>query len=298
VYNSGLTFTFLVINNAFRKTHLISDTSPSLEEPESALVAYLQGLLVIQDLQMAAVVALIPLLVTSNMLEYNVLQNCLYLFQIIIGFIFLILITNLLAQKALQPAFKVMLTVKNKGECLLLGSLSICFIQLTASVFIGGSQELGSFLAGVAMTVLSSKISEQIKRLIEPIKDIFSAIFFASIGFHIFPTFLISEFITIFLVTLSIMMFKVLINISLVNRFTGCCSFVSWFSCISLAPISEFGFIICSKARRVGLISRETYLILISVTALSLIISPFMWHLSYILLQMKKPKSSIKCTFL
>ncbi|CAB3988952.1 transmembrane and coiled-coil domain-containing 3-like [Paramuricea clavata] len=47
-----------------------------------------------------------------------------------------------------------------------------------------------------------------------------------------------------------------------------------------LAQVSEFSFVVGSRARRLGLITREIYLIILSVTSLSLFIAPLLWKVA------------------
>ncbi len=136
-----------------------------------------------------------------------------------------------------------------RSESVLLGSVAVCFLLLLLADVVGASMELGCFLAGVAISsqgitvveqvcvcvcaqlaeqVLSGSLCVQVRQLVEPLRDFFTVFFFASIGnqsscspsplddgplppagFHVFPTFLLSEFSTIFLVTFCVVVLKV-----------------------------------------------------------------------------------------
>ncbi|XP_019864214.1 PREDICTED: transmembrane and coiled-coil domain-containing protein 3-like [Amphimedon queenslandica] len=292
-----------VIISSSKKRSLSVETisASSLEEPESSLVTSLQGLLVVQDIQMASLVALMPFFASSHsngsasFISY--LTSLMKLIQILVGFFLLLILTRFLSHKVLQPTFKLLSSIKNKDEAILLGSLTICFLLLAVSLLLGASLEFGCFLAGVSISTLGNNIVEQIRKLVEPIKDLFSALFFASVGFQIFPTFLISEFFTIFSITFCVFSFKFLVNLFLVGYMAGFFRQVTWLTSLTMAHVSEFAIVLCSRGRRLNIITRETYLVLLSVTALSLILSPVLWRLPYVASKIYRPQAlSLNCS--
>src|SRR5436309_9886626 len=80
----------------------------------------------------------------------------------------------------------------NSHELFLLVSISLCLLMSQFSLLLGLGVEIGCFVAGVFIHncryIVDSSIS-----VVEPVKDMFSCLFFASIGLHIYPSFLINE---------------------------------------------------------------------------------------------------------
>ena len=78
-----------------------------------------------------------------------------------------------------------------------------------------------------------------------------------SAGFHVFPTFLMSEFTTICSATISVVILKLFIGVCVLGFFTGHCKSSTWGVAFSLAQVSEFSFVLASRARQLRIISRE-----------------------------------------
>ncbi|XP_065644634.1 transmembrane and coiled-coil domain-containing protein 3 isoform X4 [Hydra vulgaris] len=135
-----------------------------------------------------------------------------------------------------------------------------------------------SFLLGIisAMAILL-----MVTNILEPLKIFFSVLFFASIGFHIFPTFLLSELILFVSITFFVMATKFFVCAGILHYILPKGNKSKWLVAAGLAQLSEFSFVLGSRAKRFGLIGREVYLIILSITTLSLFISPFMWRFVY-----------------
>ena len=67
---------------------------------------------------------------------------------------------------------------------------------------------------------------------------------------------------------------------------------IKWLISSGLAQISEFCFVLSSRARRLRIISREVYLLILSTTTLSLLLAPIMWRLSIWSFHNSKRRSS------
>ena len=124
-----------------------------------------------------------------------------------------------------------------------------------------------------------------------------------SAGFHVFPTFLMSEFTTICSATISVVILKLFIGVCVLGFFTGHCKSSTWGVAFSLAQVSEFSFVLASRARQLRIISREVcqsiillallmtittlfhlpiphqvYLVILSIAAMSLLLAPVLWR--------------------
>jgi len=116
--------------------------------------------------------------------------------------------------------------------------------------------------------------------LIEPVRDVFSCLFFAAIGLHgVHPSLLVREAGVLLLLTVVTVVFKFGVTcliMMLVFRYDWrTASIIS----IGLSQISEFVFVLGSRAKGSGIISREVYYLLLGTTSLSMILSPLLWYL-------------------
>lgn len=147
------------------------------------------------------------------------------------------------------------------------------------SNMLGLGVEIGCFVAGVLIHYRRS-ISESSISVVEPVRDIFSCLFFASIGLHLYPSFLINEAPLLFTLTTGAVGFKFIIStITLLI-----CDYSlnkSSTMAIGISQISEFTFVLGSKAKSFGIISREVYYLLLTVTSLSLMVTPILWNILF-----------------
>src|SRR4051794_11046528 len=155
----------------------------------------------------------------------------------------------------------------------------MCLFMSQVSFMLGLGVEIGCFVAGVLIHYRKS-IFESSVSVIEPVRDMFSCLFFACIGLHIYPSFLISEGPLLFTLTAGVVGFKFI---------TGTITLTLWdynlrrasMMAIGLSQISEFTFVLGSKAKSFGIISREVYYLLLTVTSLSLMVTPILWNILF-----------------
>lgn len=120
------------------------------------------------------------------------------------------------------------------------------------------SMELGCFLAGALVSSQGHKVTEEVVSYIEPIRDFLAIVFFASIGLHVFPTFVLYELTILMALTLLVVIMKfVLAALVLSLLLPKTSQYIKWIVAAGLAQVSEFSFVLGSRARRAGIISRE-----------------------------------------
>ncbi|RLW07552.1 hypothetical protein DV515_00003726 [Chloebia gouldiae] len=164
--------------------------------------------------------------------------------------------------------------LKEVSETVALVSDFYCITEL-----LDVSMELGCFLAGALISSQGHMVTEEIMCCIEPIRDFLAIIFFASIGLHVFPTFVIYELTVLLFLTLSVVIMKFVLAVLVLSLILPKTSqYIKWIVSAGLAQVSEFSFVLGSRARRAGIISREVYLLVLSVTTLSLLLAPALWR--------------------
>jgi predicted Kef-type K+ transport protein len=113
--------------------------------------------------------------------------------------------------------------------------------------------------------------------------------YLCSIGFHIFPTFIKSEIGTVLIFTILTLTLKFIISFVVIGFFSRQYSWDTFMMSTGLSQISEFTFVLGSRGRRFGVLSREVYLLLLSTTIVSLFFSPLMWKSALAISRKTKP---------
>ena len=159
------------------------------------------------------------------------------------------------------------------GETLLIVSLSLCFLMVVVASFAGFSSAFGAFVMG---SILAETVeAERIDRVVSPIKDLFAAIFFVSVGMMIDPAMLVLYWKPILVITLVVIVMR-----SLVQTFSfllgGQGLHVAMQCGLCLGQVGEFSFIIAMQGVRLGAIHEYLYPIIVSVSVITTFTSPYM----------------------
>lgn len=163
------------------------------------------------------------------------------------------------------------------NEVLLIVSLGLCCAMAVLSTHVGFSSAFGAFIMG---SILAETIeAERIERLVEPVKNLFGAIFFVSVGMLVDPQILVEYAWPILLLVLTI-----LIGQAVFGTFSfmlGGESLKSAMRCgFSMAQIGEFSFIIASLGLSLGVISDFLYPVVVAVSVITTFLTPYMIRLA------------------
>ncbi|CAH2223444.1 transmembrane and coiled-coil domain-containing 3 [Pelobates cultripes] len=247
----------------------------------------LLGMLVMQDVQLSLFIAAMPTLIQAGGNTYSsvlleVFRIVALIGQILFSLVGAFLICIIMKTYLIGPYCRKLHTEsKGKKEILVMGISAFVFLMLTLTELLDVSMELGCFLAGALMSSQGHMVTEEIMSCIEPIRDFLAIIFFASIGLHVFPTFVIYELTILLFLTLSLVMMKFVLAVLVLSLILPKSSqYIKWIVSAGLAQVSEFSFVLGSRARRSGIISREVYLLILSVTTLSLLLAPVLWRVA------------------
>ncbi len=159
------------------------------------------------------------------------------------------------------------------AEVLLIVSLGLCCAMAVFSTKVGFSSAFGAFIMG---SILAETIeAERIEKLVEPVKNLFGAIFFVSVGMLVDPEILVKYAFPIFMLVMTI-----LLGQSIFGSFSfmlGGESLKSAMRCgFSMAQIGEFSFIIASLGLSLGVISDFLYPIVVAVSVITTFLTPYM----------------------
>uniref|UniRef100_A0A8C4QYP9 Transmembrane and coiled-coil domains 3 n=1 Tax=Eptatretus burgeri TaxID=7764 RepID=A0A8C4QYP9_EPTBU len=264
---------------------LASHARPKREdEPDYGTL--LLGMLVMQDMEMSLIIALMPTVTQARSASTDsslreLLAVCWIVGRILLSLIVTSLFCLIFRRFMLSPLLRKLHHAQRSQELITVGLISIIFLLLTVTDALHISMELGCFLAGMLVSSQTLIPIEEITSSLEPIHDFLGTLFFASIGLHVFPTFVLYEFsillfLTLFVVTLKFFVAVLVLTLLLPKN----CRRMRWLLASGLAQVSEFSFVLGSRARRTGIISREVYLLILSVTTLSLLLAPVLWRLA------------------
>ena len=159
------------------------------------------------------------------------------------------------------------------SETMVIVALGLCCLMAVLSTKVGFSSAFGAFVMGsiIAETVEADKIV----KLVEPVKNLFGAIFFVSVGMLVEPKVLVDYAIPILALVLTILLGQgifgtagfMLSGQSLKNAMR--CGF-------SMAQIGEFAFIIASLGLSLGVIGKFLYPVVVAVSVITTFLTPYM----------------------
>ncbi len=159
------------------------------------------------------------------------------------------------------------------SEVLLIVALGLCCAMAVLSTEVGFSSAFGAFVMG---SILAETIeAEKIIRLVEPVKNLFGAIFFVSVGMLVDPNILIEYALPIFCLVMTILLGQALFG-SFAYMLGGE-SLRSAMKCgFSMAQIGEFSFIIASLGMSLGVIGDFLYPVVVAVSVITTFLTPYM----------------------
>jgi monovalent cation:H+ antiporter-2, CPA2 family len=174
------------------------------------------------------------------------------------------------------PRLLRLLASTESRELFLLGIVTLCLGIALITEKLGLSIEMGAFVAGLMISEV--EYADQTLAYVEPIRDVFAALFFAAIGMLIDPLFLWDNLDLILGLVSIVFIGKFLIITPLVRLF-GYPLQTALIAGLGLAQIGEFSFVLASEGRSLGLVSRRVYLLLLGTTAVTLVVTPFILRL-------------------
>ena len=158
-------------------------------------------------------------------------------------------------------------------ETLLIVALGLCFLMAVVSSGVGFSSAFGAFVMGsiLAETVEADKII----KLVEPVKNLFGAIFFVSVGMLVEPA-VIAEYA----VPIVVLVLTILVGQAVFGSFGYLVSgqpLKTAMKCgFSMAQIGEFAFIIASLGLSLGVIGKFLYPVVVAVSVITTFLTPYM----------------------
>ncbi len=192
------------------------------------------------------------------------------------------------------PLFLRMMRKLINNETLLIVSLGLCCLMAVVSTKVGFSSAFGAFVMGsiLAETIEAGKI----EKLVAPVKDLFGAIFFVSVGMLVDPKIIVEYALPIGALVLTILIGQALFGTF--GFLIGGQSLKSAMRCgFSMAQIGEFSFIIASLGLSLKVTGEFLYPVVVAVSVITTFLTPYMIRFSvpcYNVLERRLPKAWIR----
>lgn len=160
----------------------------------------------------------------------------------------------------------------NSQELLLLTTFTLCLLVAGFTQWLGLSFALGAFIAGMMMS--ESLEHHAVFSEIRPLRDLFSAVFFVTLPLLAAPEHILG--VLPMAITLSILVISVKFTlVVLIAWYFGYHSKVSFLVGIGLVQVGEFAFILVREGLRLGLITEQTYTVVLMVTIFTIVVTPY-----------------------
>ena len=162
-------------------------------------------------------------------------------------------------------------------ETLLIVSLALCFGMVYLAALVGFSPAFGAFIMG---SILSETIeSEHIGKLVSPVKDLFGAIFFVSVGMMVDPAMIVEYKYQILVIVLAVLLGQTIFG-TIGVLLSGQPLKTAMRCGFSLTQIGEFAFIIASLGVSLKVTSHFLYPIVVAVSVITTFLTPYMIRLA------------------
>ena len=228
------------------------------------------GILVIEDLVGVVMLVVLSTLAVSNQFEGMALVGSL---AKLMGFLIFWSVIGIFVLPTLVNKVKRYIS----DEILLITSLGLCLSMVLIADKAGFSSALGAFVMGSLLAETSE--SENISRVVQPVKDFFAAIFFVSVGMIIDLNVIVSDIVPILIVTLLVLVGQSVFG-SIGVLATGKPLKIAMKSGFSLTQVGEFSFIIASLGVSLKVTDTHLYPIIVAVSVLTTFCTPYMIKLS------------------
>lgn len=158
-------------------------------------------------------------------------------------------------------------------ETLLIVSVALCLLMVMLAVKVGFSAALGAFIMGSILA--ETRQAEKIEHVVKPVKDLFAAVFFVSVGMMIDPGVIVEYAVPVLIIT-GVTIFGKLISTTVGALLSGQSLKHSVQAGMSLAQIGEFSFIIASLGVTLNVTGNFLYPIAVAASAVTTLTTPFL----------------------
>jgi len=264
-YEIGRFFGWSAMDSLFLGAMLsISSTTIIMKRERFAQLMF--GILIVEDLLAIVLMALLTGIASTGGVEAGEALAA-------VGRLGLFMAVSLVVGLLLVPRVVDYIAKVSRDDVLLVAVLGICFGFCLLVTELGYSVALGAFMIGAI--VAESKSLARIERIVTPVRDMFSAVFFVAIGMLIDPELLLEYAWPITVVTVAVVLGKV-ITCSFGSFVAGNDGRTSLRVGMGLAQIGEFSFVIASLGLTLKVTSGFLYPVAVAVSAITTFLTPYL----------------------
>jgi CPA2 family monovalent cation:H+ antiporter-2 len=256
---------FLGASIAISSTMVVSNVLTS-EPVEADVREHVFGVLIIQDVVAIALIAAMTAVAAGEGLAPRALASVLVqLFTVLVG---LLVMGMLVVPRAIRWVAR-----NGSTEIMAVVAVALCFGTAALASRLGYSVALGAFIAGIL--VAESGRGAEVEHLIQPVKDMFAAVFFVSVGMSVDPRQAIAEFDVALAVAATVAAGQFL-SVALAGVLSGIGLRRAITAGLSLGQIGEFAFIIGGIGVSASVVRPELQPILLTVAVLTAFTTPLL----------------------
>ena len=251
---------------AISSTTIIVKALNDLKMKNQRFAQLIFGILIVEDILGIGIIALLSGIAVSGSVSSGEVFSTvgkLSLFMVVALVIGILLVPRLLAYVARFES----------NEMLLVTVLGLCFGFCLLVAKLEYSMVLGAFLIGAIMA--ESRQLLKIEQLIEPVRDMFSAIFFVAIGLMIDPKILLDYAWPIAVISVAVVLGKML-SCGLGAFIAGNDGRTSLRVGMGLSQIGEFSFIIAALGMTLQVTSDFLYPVAVAVSVITTLLTPYL----------------------
>jgi CPA2 family monovalent cation:H+ antiporter-2 len=257
----ALFFGFLVALSSTAVVLKLYAQRQELDAPQGKLVL---GVLLFQDFLIVPMIVLTPVLAGRAEASAKSIALRFGGGVLAVGAVFVV-------ARYLMPRLLYHLARTRIRELFVLGALAVCLGAAWLTERLGFSLALGAFLAGIV--VAESEYSHQVVADVAPFRDVFTSVFFISIGMLLDLQFALAHLPLVLGVTAAVFLVKTLTGAA-AARVLGVPARVVALVALGLAQIGEFSFVLLNVGRSQGLVSADQYQTSIATAVLTLLLTP------------------------
>ncbi len=224
------------------------------------------GMLVAEDMLTIVILTLLSALALGGTMEAGTALA-------VVGHLGLFVVAGMVLGLLLLPRLVDYIAGFGRNETLLVSILGICFGASLFAAWLGFSVALGAFLAGAV--VAEARDAQRVMRLVEPLRDMFAALFFVAIGLKIDPAMLAQYALPALAIAAAVIVGKT-VACSAGVFLTGHDPRTSIRTGLSMAQIGEFSFVIATLGVSLHVVSDFIYPIAVAVSVLCMAASPYL----------------------
>ena len=261
---------FLGCMLSISSTSIIVKAFDDLKLKNEKFTADVIGALVVEDLVAVILMVILSTLSVKNTFDGGelVLSMVKLMFFLIIWFIFGIY---------LIPSFLKLIRKFMTKETLVIISIGLCFMMVMLANYAGFSSALGAFVMG---SILAETLeADIIHRLVTPIKNLFAAIFFVSVGMLVDPEILVKYTWPVIIIALTVMIVKTL-SATFGMLISGRDIHTSFKAGFCFCQIGEFSFIIAALGLSFKVIDEYLYPIIVTVSIVTTFFTPYIMRIA------------------